>query len=264
MPVSADSSQALAQPRLTADDVERALRARGGTATRAVLTRALRGPTWTVARRLDDLIKAGRVERFERGLYRLVGEDPADALSGSAAEIVHALRRSGSDAHLTGFDPVAANSHQFVRSFPHLVYADPEALEQVSSALAQAGFQPVRAGRAARDMLMHAPDPDRIVVMRGQPIARMDRLGVRSEIAPVEKAWLDLLREARGGSLPISLNDAGAILASLLRSSADETQLTNWAREMGYEHHVQAVLDPRSSARDRDAETRQLADGALR
>jgi hypothetical protein len=113
-------------------------------------------------------------------------------------------------------------------------------------------------------MLRHAPDPDRIVALRGQPIARMDRLGVRSEIAPVEKAWLDLLREARAGSLPISLADAGAILASLLRSGADETQLLNWAREMGYEHHVQAVLDPQSSARDRDAETRELAEGALR
>lgn len=223
--------------------------------------RAVGAPAWSVARRLDQLIKQGRVQRAEYGVYRLANVDPDQLLAPSAAAIVRAISESGAEAHLTGLDPLAAHSHQFLRSFPHVVYADPDALEQVAFTLSRAGFQPVPAGRAARNLIVHAPDPDRTVVLRGQPVSRMDRLGVRSAVAPPEKAWLDLLREARNGSLPISLGEVGAILASMLESGADRDQLLRWAREMGYERQVRAVVDQDEAF---DDETRELAAGAKR
>lgn len=260
---SAQADHRNRRPAVTSEDVARALRSRGGVATRRQLAEALSAPAWNLARRLEDLLAQGRVERRGHGVYRLVDEPPEDLLGGSAADVVRAIGASGAEAHLTGLDPIAAHSHQFLRSFPHLVYADPGALDQMAFALSQAGFQPVRAGRAARDTLVHAPDPDRIVLLRGQPTSRMDRLGVRSEVAPPEKAWLDLLREARTGALPISLTEVGAILSSLLRSGGgDARQLLRWAREMGYDRQTRAVLDPETAERSNDDELRQLAAGA--
>lgn len=264
MPVSAKAKQDRHHPLATSEDVVRALRSRGGIATRRQLAERLETPAWNLARRLQDLVAQGRVERSGQGVYRLLDQEPS-LLDGSAAEIVRAIAASGAEAHLTGLDPVAAHSHQFLRSFPHLVYADPNALEQVAFALSQAGFQPVKAGRAARNTVVHAPDPDRVVILRGQPTSRMDRLGVRSEVAPPEKAWLDLLRETRTGVLPLSLAETGAILASMLHSGGGEArQLMRWAKEMGYDRQALAVLDPSTAEQSDDDELRQLAAGARR
>lgn len=262
MTVSAITSHGKGLPRVSGTAVLGVLRKRGGTASRATLVRALGVPTGTVARRLKALVASGQVERIERGSYRLARSELAKLLPSTAADIVQALGASGAEAHLTGFDLLASHSHQFVRTFPHLVYADPAALDEVSFALSQVGFLPVPAGQQARNVIAHAPDLDRIVVLRGQPIGRMERFGVRSTIGPPEKAWLDLLRETRAGSLPVSLADLGAILASLLRSGTDQELLKRWAREMGYQRHVQAVLDP-SAAQD-DPELRELTAGATR
>ncbi len=244
--------------------VLRVLRERGGTASRATLARTLGIPVATLARRLRALVNAGQVQRIEQGTYQLAGDGLRSALEPQAAQIVHALATSGAEAHLTGYDLLAAHSHQFVRSFPHLVYADPAALEEVSFALSQAGFLPVPAGRQARNLLTHAPDLDRFVLLRGQSATRMERFGVRSEIGPPEKAWLDLLRETRAGSLPGSLADLGAILASLLRSGTDTALLQRWAREMGYSRYVQAVLHPETITPTDPSDLQQLAAGATR
>ncbi len=260
--ISAATTRSSHRVPLTEDALLVVLRERGGTASRATLARALDVPVGTVARRLASLIDVGGIERVARGAYRLPREAMLASLPPTAVELVRALVASGAEAHLTGYDLLASHSHQFVRSFPHLVYADSAALEQVAFALSQAGFQPVPAGRRSRFLVLHAPDPDRVVVLRGQPVSRMERLGVRSEVGPPEKAWLDLLRETRTGIFPISLADVGAILSSLLRSGADEALLKRWAREMGYDRHLSAVIQP--LAVFHESELRELAAGAAR
>lgn len=247
---------------VSSDDILRVLRERGGTASRSTLSRALQAPSWTLARRLAALVDDGLVIRTSPGSYQLA--DETQVFSGTAAEIVDALKVSGAEGHLTGYDLLAVHGHQFVRAFPHLVYADPHGLEQVAFALSQAGFQPVPAGRSARNLVVHAPDVDRVVVLRGQPVTRMDRLGVRSTVGPPEKAWLDLLREARSGSMPISMNELGAMLASMLRAGIDTRLLGRLAREMGFADHVEAVVHPSSVSDAHRPELQQLAEGAIR
>jgi len=195
-----------------------------------------------------------------RGEYALPGAEMF--LSEETQELVAALRESGAEAHLTGFDVIASHSHQFVRSYPHLVYADPDALAEVAFALSEAGFWSLPAGATSKRL--QTPTPERLVLLRGQPPARMQRFGVRGLIAPIEKAWLDLLREVRAGTFPASLGDLGAVLASMVRAKADVARLRSWAREMGLRDQVDAVLEPDAVAPDARLELRELAAGARR
>jgi DNA-binding HxlR family transcriptional regulator len=237
------------------------MRERGGTTTRSALAKAIEVSPATTSRLLRHLVEQGRVSRSTRGSYRLE-EEASRSLSTTAAQIVAAIEESGSEAHLTGMDLLAAHAHQFVRGFPHLVYADPDALDQVAYALSQAGFLPVAPGPHVRNLLAHSPDIDRVVVLRGQPTARMTRFGVRSEVAPPEKAWLDLLRETKAGNAPWSMADVGAIWASLLLANIDAQQLGRWAREMGLDRYVRALTDADA---DSDApELQELKAGAAR
>jgi hypothetical protein len=205
-------------------------------------------------------VEQGRLTRARRGNYAL--PDAEESLPPEGREIVEALRSSGAEAHLTGFDIVGSHSHQFVRSYPHLVYADPDAMREVAFALSDAGFWSVPSTAASASL--RAPVPDRLVLLRTQPVARMDRFGVRGPVAPIEKAWLDVLREVRAGAFPASLADLGAMLASMLRSKVDVQRLRSWAREMGYREHVDAVIHPDKVDAASDPELRELAAGARR
>ena len=236
------------------------LRERGGTATRATLIRILDAASATVARHLARMVKDGRLVRTGHGEYAL--PDREELLAGETRELVDALGNSGAEAHVTGFDVIGSHTHQVVRSFPHLVYADPGALAEVGFALGDAGFWSMPAGAAAEHL--RSPHPDRLVLLRGQSASRMDRFGVRGPLAPVEKAWLDLLRETRAGTVPASLGDLGAMLASMLRSNVDQRRLRSWAREMGYADHVDAVIDPDAVGDAAEPELRELAAGARR
>jgi len=212
----------------------------------------------TVARHLARMVDEGRLVHSSHGEYALPGAE--GSLAPETRELVAAVRESGAEAHVTGFDVIGSYSHQFVRSYPHLVYADPDALTDVAFALGEAGFWSLPANAAAKHL--RTPMPERFVLLRGQPPARMERFGVRGPIAPMEKAWLDLLREVRAGIFPASLADLGAVLASMVRAKADVRRLRSWAREMGLRDHVDAVLEPDAVAPEANLELRELAAGA--
>jgi hypothetical protein len=246
--------------RLGDADLLAGLRERGGTASRRYLAERLDVSPLTVSRHVDHLIEAGVLKRLGYGHYGLA--DAREGLAEPAEELVDVLEQAGVEAHLTGLDVIGSYGHQFVRSYPHLIYVDPPALDELAFQLGAADLLPARAGSGAAQALLPNVDVARVVLLRGQPAGRSDRFGVRGLVAPVEKAWLDLVREARGGAYPIALNELGAILASLLDAGrVDQRRLSSWSREMGYQDEVAVVLD-RAAPVGADAELQELAAGA--
>jgi hypothetical protein len=163
-------------------------------------------------------------------------------------------RDLGYDAHLTGFDLLAPHAHQFVFAYPHLVYADPSAFEALSMELPKRGFVVVPARPGPKAM---TPDPSSVVVLRRQP--NPEQYGVRGHVAPVEKAWVDTLRETLRGNLEISYLELGRILRSLVDQGADLRYLRRYARPLGYVDRVDGALDDAHD--DERTETRELRSG---
>jgi hypothetical protein len=190
----------------------------------------------------------GLVESAGKGDYQLVrthfglGED--------AARLVDLLEHSQLSAHLTGFDLLAPYAHQFVFEFPHLVYAEPMVVESVANELASGGYVVQRAdGRADGRARVSAPEPSKVVVLRKQPDP--ERYRVHGYIAPVEKAWVDALREASRGTVPLQFMELGRILRTLVDSGADLRYLRRYARQQGYIDRVDVAThgadgDPRA------------------
>jgi DNA-binding transcriptional ArsR family regulator len=212
---------------VTEQSVVAALRRAGGEATMSVLARELGAHRDTVRKHLAPLLDQGVVESPSRGRYRLSGLPPFS--SERASELVAVLEHSGYEAHLTGFDLLARYAHQFVYAFPHLVYADPTAVDAVEAALTEAGFVVTHAGPHRN---ASAPEVDRVVVLRGQ--SKPEQYGVRGVAARVEKAWVDALRETSRGNLDLSYLELGRILRALTDDGADQRYLRRYARQLGY------------------------------
>jgi DNA-binding transcriptional ArsR family regulator len=234
------------QPTTTSDDVLQALRRAGGEATSADLRQRLHVHPTTVRRHLQPLLDEHLVREVRRGLYRLSDEPPVR--SEAARQLLAVLEELGYEAHLTGFDLLAPHAHQFAYAFPHLVYGDPGATEALLYELPQRDFV---VGLAKAKAAPVAPDMSRVVLLRDQPNA--DQYGVRGHVAPVEKAWVDTLRETRRGCLNVSYMELGRILRGLADQDADMRYLRRYARQLGYLRQVEDTLD-----RDRVPET---ADG---
>lgn len=196
----------------------------------------------TVRRRLSALVDAGEVEMIGWGRYRLKGARPA--LSDTGRQVLDVVEKLAPDAHLTGFDLLAPYAHQFFAEYPHLVYAEPAALEAVAYALTDAGFLVVSASRhrGAIGSLL----PARAVIIRAQP--NPEQYGVHTACAPREKAWVDTLRESRRGNLPIDATELDRALRNLLEAGGDLRKLRNYARRMGYLDRVDAALAETSTA----------------
>lgn len=221
--------------RLSGDDVLTALRRAGGEATLDDLRRDLDVHPATIRRHLWPLLHEQLVEEVRRGRYRLAGEPPVR--SKEARELLVLLEQSGYEAHLTGFDLLAPHAHQFVFGFPHLVYGDPGACQALSFELPSHGFV---VGFVGPGVTPTGPEQSRIVLLRTQVNA--EQYGVRAHIAPVEKAWVDTLREARRGNLDVSYLELGRILRSVLDSGADRRYLRRYARQLGYLVQVDDAL----------------------
>jgi hypothetical protein len=234
------------QPTTTSDDVLLALSRRGGEATSAELREWLDVHPTTVRRHLRPLLDQHLVREVRRGLYRLSDEPPVR--SEAARQLLAVLEEQGYEAHLTGFDLLAPHAHQFAYSYPHLVYGDPSATAALLYELPNRDFV---VGLAKAHPAPASPDVSRVVLLRDQPNA--EQYGVRGHVAPVEKAWVDTLRETRRGCMDVSYTELGRILRSLVEHDADMRYLRRYARQLGYLQQVEEALD-----RDREPET---ADG---
>lgn len=218
------------------EDLLQVLRTLGGTASSGRIRRELAVPRTTLNRRLRELVAEGEVVQLEDGGYRLANFE--DGLTREAAGILRVLQESGMEAHLTGLDLLRPHTHQFTYQFPHLVYAAPGAMDSVGFDLASAGYvsQPVTFPLAT------PPELNRLVLMGRQSAAEAARLGVRGHIAPREKAWLDLLREALRGHYPIPLLEVGRILANLRAAGIDMERLARYAGRMRLSDELRAAL----------------------
>lgn len=221
---------------LTGDEVLKALRRAGGEATIDELRQQLDVHSGTVRRHLRPLLDQQRAEEVRRGRYRLAGE-PA-VRSEAAMELLSFLEERGYEAHLTGFDLLAPHAHQFVYDFPHLVYGEPGASAALAYELPARGFV---VGFASPGLKPASLDASQMVLLRNQTNA--EQYGVRGHVAPVEKAWVDTLRESRRGNLEVSYLELGRILRSLVDSGADLRYLRRYARQMGYLGQVEDALD---------------------
>ena len=176
------------------------------------------------------------------GRYRLAGARPH--LSESAARVLAVVETLAPDAHLTGLDLLAPYAHQFFVEYPHLVYTEPAALQPAAFALADAGFVVILAASGQPDTTITASLSE-TVILRAQP--NPEQYGVHDTYAPREKAWVDALREAQRGWLPIDMTELGRVLRGLLDAGGDLRRLRNYARRMGYLDRVDAALaDPAS------------------
>lgn len=221
---------------LTGDEVLKALRHAGGEGTMDDLGRQLQVHSGTVRRHLRPLLDQRLVQEVRRGRYRLAGE--AAVRSEAAKELVSFLEERGYEAHLTGFDLLAPHAHQFAYDFPHLVYGEPGASAALAYELPAHGFV---VGFASPGAKPASPDASRLVLLRNQPNA--GQYGLRGHVAPVEKAWVDTLRESRRGNLEVSYMELGRILRSLVESGADFRYLRRYARQQGYRDQVEDALD---------------------
>ena len=208
---------------------------REGEQTPGELVERLHVHRTTVGRWLRELVAGGEAEMTGWGRYRLEGSKQ-QRLSPSAREVLAVVEELAPDAHLTGFDVLAPYAHQFLVEYPHLVYAEPAALDTAAFRLAEADFVAVAAG--SKQSVTAAPA--RTVLLRAQPNA--EQYGVHGPVASREKAWVDTLREAHRGQLPFDFVELGRVLRALLDRGADVRRLRQYARRMGYVDRVNAAL----------------------
>jgi hypothetical protein len=189
----------------------------------------------TLHRHFQRLVSDGLVEPAGRGEYQLAL--PQLGLNDDAAQLVGVLETGGLGAHLTGFDLLVPYAHQFVFRYPHLVYAEPMALDGVELELVANDFVVSRANAGGR---ISVPDSSRLVILRKQPDP--ERYRVHGAVAPVEKAWVDALREASRGSIPLQFMELGRILRALVDAGVDMRFLRHYARQLGYLDRVDAAM----------------------
>lgn len=233
--------------RLKAEDILAATDELGGEATRQVLlNRFPQVGIATLTRRLQELTSAGELVRPARGVYARPGT--ALALSPIAQELVGVLQDHGIEGHLTGFDLLGAYAHQFVFEYPHIVIAEPSSYDDAELELSRSGFVAVAAGPAASGT---AAETSRLVLLRRQPDAER-RFGVRRYLAPVEKAWVDLLRETLKSRLPFQFMELGRILRNMEDGGADMRRLRSYAKRLGYIGWVDAAQQHRLDVQNLD------------
>lgn len=243
------SSPALPQDgaRIAREVIER----HGGVAFTAELRSELGLSERSLYRLLGELVAEGSL--FREGKSRYTIRPPAAYVSGDGLRIVRVIERLDAEAHLSGYDVLAGFAHQFTFDYPHLVCCHPPHLDGLAAALASKRFVVVAAGPGA----LRGPLALRTVLMRGQPPIRRHTL-VRSSLATPEKAWVDLLREARRSQLPIDYGELGRLLRTMTDHSINRRALSSYARRIGYLQWLQAATGERQPA---GAQQRQLAAG---
>lgn len=201
----------------------------------------------TLARRVDELISAETLLREARGLYAT--PDAERRLPPLGLQIVGALEAGGVEGHLTGFDLLGPYAHQFVFAYPHIVCVEPSSYDGAETALADAGFVVVAAGPSATGT---TAETSRLVILRPQPDAER-RFGVQRHVAPVEKAWVDLLRETRRSRLPFQFLELGRLLRNVDdRKGGNRRRLASYAKRVGYGDWVQAARTNSREVEDPD------------
>lgn len=208
-------------------------------------------PARTLARDLKELLAAGALHRWARGLYSRRSLEPT--LNVEGAELLAILRESDADAHLTGFDVLTPYAHQFTYGYTHLVYCHPPHLSGLAADLAAGDWLLLPAGRH-----VHLGDArERTVILRGQTHDER-RYPVRDHLALPEKAWVDLLREVRRSRLAFDYGELGRILRALQRAGVPLDKLRTYARDAGYLEWVDTATGGRPPS---NLEQRQLAAG---
>lgn len=190
----------------------------------------------TVRRWLEEALAAGQAERTAWGRYR--AESARPSLGETGERVLEVVNDLAPDAHLTGFDVLVPYAHQLIVEYPHLVYAEPAALDTAAFRLAESDFTVIAARGRSRPAVRAAPS--QTVMLRAQPNA--EQYGVHGAVAPVEKAWVDTLREAQRGQLPFDFVELGRVLRAMLDRGADIRKLRNYARRLGYVDRVDAAL----------------------
>ncbi len=190
----------------------------------------------TVRRRLQRLADDDIVVERARGKYQLARRHLG--LSRSALQLVEILETAHLAAHLTGFDLLAPDAHQHMRRLPHLVYAEPLALETTEFEFEANDLVVLRADAAGN---VRVPESVETVVLRGQPDP--ERYSVYGHVASREKAWVDTLREASKRVIPIEPFELGRLLRILVDRDADKRFLKRYATQLGYADRVRAATE---------------------
>jgi Mn-dependent DtxR family transcriptional regulator len=212
------------------------LRRRGGTATVTDIASALDVHRNTVRRQLQRLADDGIVVERARGKYQLARRHLG--LSRPALWLIEILETARLAAHLTGFDLLAPDAHQHMRRLPHLVYAEPLALESTEFELQANELVVLRADAVAG---VTVPESVATVVLRGQPDP--ERYSVYGHVASREKAWVDTLRESSRRVIPIEPFELGRLLRILIDRGADMRFLNRYATQLGYADRVRAATE---------------------
>lgn len=221
---------------LTDSAVIGAVARRGGVATRRELVRDLGVSDKTIARKLAELVRLGILDDIVAGRVALADSSQLQ-ISEEGREIVSALRDEGLDAHLTGFDLLANRAQQFIFEFPHLVYSEPYAYDATENALVQREFVVIPARSASS---VKAPNQSRLVMLREQSEAER-RYGVTANLAPLEKAWVDLFREVKSGDFRFDIGEVKQLLIAIIGSGADYEKILRYASRLRLKKAVEQL-----------------------
>jgi DNA-binding transcriptional ArsR family regulator len=240
--------------RTEAERVYDELRRRGGTATVLNLAAVLDLHRNTVRRHLQQLAAGGIVIERARGKYQLARRHLG--LPQAALHLVEILETAHLPAHLTGFDLLAADARQHMRRLPHLLYAEPLALDSTELELEANGLVVLRADAAAGVRL---PENVETVILRGQPDP--ERYSVYGHVTSREKAWVDTLRESNRRVIHVDPFELGALLRILIDRGTDMRFLNRYAKQLGYTDRVRAATE--GAAPDDPRELHALRAGYL-
>lgn len=212
--------------------------------------------TGTIYRAIHDLIKAGRVERLGRGMYRVKSPDTEKTISdrmglsdkviikllpGAAVKAKEILRSKGIEFMITGEPIFYRYIHNLPRRMVVLIYVLGGSGEFTAFSLKEKGLR-VLTNPSANDFKMALDNISESDIFVIREFA--DLRGNIEGVASLERALVDLYFETSRKKIMFPEEEVGRIFLSVLQEeSISYSSLLTYAGRRGIRKEIQTILD---------------------